>query len=52
MFPNDYAAVKEDQEDYVPEELGEDRDREGELLQAEGVKGKCYVICFNPKHNL
>ncbi|CAZ80358.1 unnamed protein product [Tuber melanosporum] len=47
-FVNDYSAVKEDQPDYVQPES------EGKLalLQATGVRGKCYVICFNPSHNL
>lgn len=27
-------------------------DKSALLLQAEAVKGKCFVICFNPKHNL
>lgn len=27
-------------------------DKSSLLLQAAGVRGKCYVICFNPSHNL
>lgn len=27
-------------------------DKSSLLLRATGIKGKCYVICFNPSHNL
>ncbi len=48
VFPNDYSAVKLDQPDYS--QSGESiKDR---LLITQGVKGKCFVICFSPKHNL
>ena len=47
---NDYSAVKEEQEDYTP------RDAAGSLssllLQAEPVKGKCYVLTFSSAHNI
>ncbi|KAF8460378.1 galactose-1-phosphate uridyl transferase [Kalaharituber pfeilii] len=51
VFVNDYSAVKEDQPDYLAGTASGD-DKSSLLLQAEGVKGKCFVICFNPKHNL
>ncbi|KAI9889861.1 MAG: galactose-1-phosphate uridyl transferase [Vezdaea aestivalis] len=49
MFVNDYSAVKEFQEDLLPKE---EDDLSRELLRAEGVTGKCYVITFSPAHNL
>lgn len=50
VFVNDYSAVKEEQPDYTAE-VGSD-EKSLVLLQAEAVKGKCFVICFNPRHNL
>lgn len=50
IFDNDYPAVKLDQPNFKPtweEDLLELR-----LMQTEGVKGKCFVICFSPNHNL
>ena len=50
IFVNDYSAVKETQEDYVsPDEPGS---LSGLLLQAEPVKGKCYVLTFSAAHNI
>ncbi|RPA88778.1 galactose-1-phosphate uridylyltransferase [Choiromyces venosus 120613-1] len=49
VFVNDYSAVKEEQPDYVQPKS---EDKSSLLLQATGVRGKCYVICFNPSHNL
>jgi UDPglucose--hexose-1-phosphate uridylyltransferase len=50
VFVNDYSAVKETQEDYSS------RDAAGSLpsllLQAEPVKGKCYVLTFSAAHNV
>ncbi|TGZ85262.1 galactose-1-phosphate uridylyltransferase [Ascodesmis nigricans] len=51
IFVNDYSAVKEDQPDYTSKS-SEDNDPSSLLLQATGVKGRCYVITFNPSHNL
>ncbi|EWC46339.1 galactose-1-phosphate uridylyltransferase [Drechslerella stenobrocha 248] len=48
VFVNDFSAVKEDQVDY---ETSLSDDKASLLLKAEGVKGKCYVICFSPAHN-
>lgn len=49
VFPNDYSAVKLDQPDY----LNDDGDElEKKLMITQGVKGKCFVICFSPKHHL
>lgn len=49
IFVNDYSAVKEDQQDYVQPVNASDTS--SLLLQAEGVKGRCYVITFHPAHN-
>ncbi|KAA8902236.1 galactose-1-phosphate uridyl transferase [Sphaerosporella brunnea] len=49
IFINDFSAVRESQPLYKPP-----RPRNTdtlELLQAQGVKGRCYVITFSPKHN-
>lgn len=52
VFVNDYSAVKEDQPDYI-EPLAESADDKSPLLlRATATKGKCYVITFNPTHNL
>jgi UDPglucose--hexose-1-phosphate uridylyltransferase len=40
----------EEQEDYQPD--SKDGSMASRLLRAEGVTGKCYVICFSPSHNL
>lgn len=50
IFDNDYPAVKLDQPSYV--ENFEEGSLELRLLKTEGVKGKCFVICFSPNHNL
>ncbi|KAI3404928.2 GAL7 [Candida oxycetoniae] len=50
IFLNDYPAVKLDQPDYT-----DDNDKsslKGKLLKTKGVRGKCFVICFSPIHNL
>ncbi|KAI1170621.1 galactose-1-phosphate uridylyltransferase [Nemania sp. FL0916] len=53
VFVNDYSAVKEVQQDYEPEAEGSsDDDLASLLLRAEGVKGKCFVLTFSPKHHL
>lgn len=48
-FPNDYSAVRLDQPDYNEAEEDTLKSR---LLKTEGVKGNCFVICFNPNHNV
>ena len=50
VFVNDYSAVKEEQEEYHPEQ--NDGLLVNRLLRAEAVTGKCYVICFSPSHHL
>ncbi|KAL7627246.1 galactose-1-phosphate uridyl transferase [Parahypoxylon ruwenzoriense] len=50
VFVNDYSAVKEQQEDYEAEPSSDDLS--SLLLRAEGVKGKCLVLTFSPKHHL
>ncbi|KAJ5753515.1 uncharacterized protein N7511_007668 [Penicillium nucicola] len=49
VFVNDYSAVKEEQADYEPTHEDE---LESRFLQAEPVKGKCYVLTFSSSHNL
>ncbi|KAJ9641222.1 galactose-1-phosphate uridyl transferase [Knufia peltigerae] len=50
VFINDYSAVKEEQEDYTsPDAQGS---LSSLLLQAEPVKGKCYVLTFSARHNI
>lgn len=43
VFQNDFSALLPDS----PEEPAGD-----ELLQAQGVRGECRVICFSPRHDL
>ncbi|KAK8080268.1 hypothetical protein PG997_008086 [Apiospora hydei] len=50
VFVNDYSAVKEQQADYDAETSKDDLS--SLLLRAEGVKGRCYVLTFSPKHNV
>ncbi|PVH96573.1 galactose-1-phosphate uridylyltransferase [Periconia macrospinosa] len=50
VFVNDYSAVKEEQAEYHPE--SQNGSLASRLLRAEGVTGKCYVICFSPSHHL
>ena len=50
VFVNDYSAVKEDQDDYTSP--GEAGSISSLLLQAEPVKGKCYVLTFSATHNV
>ncbi|KAG7660417.1 GAL7 [[Candida] subhashii] len=50
VFTNDYPAVKLEQPDYVEKEP--ESSLKGRLLKTEGARGKCFVLCFSPKHNL
>ncbi|KAF2748679.1 galactose-1-phosphate uridylyltransferase [Sporormia fimetaria CBS 119925] len=50
VFVNDYSAVKEDQQEYHPEQ--KEGSLSSRLLRAQAVTGKCYVICFSPKHHI
>ncbi|KAH7031672.1 galactose-1-phosphate uridylyltransferase [Microdochium trichocladiopsis] len=50
VFVNDYSAVKEQQQDYKEEPS--ENDLSSLLLRAEGVKGKCFVLTFSPKHDV
>ncbi|OQD80027.1 hypothetical protein PENANT_c040G07178 [Penicillium antarcticum] len=68
VFVNDYSAVKEEQADYEPTyedgtliysaqvrlkpDLTNEVELESRFLQAEPVKGKCYVLTFSSAHNL
>lgn len=54
IFPNDYPAVRVDQPDYTEdaEEIKKSNPLKSQLLKTQGVKGKCFVICFSPNHNL
>lgn len=54
LFVNDFSAVKEDQETYNSDH---DNQRElacgaSQLIRTQTVSGKCYVMCFNPLHNM
>lgn len=49
-FLNDYPAVKLDQPDYNSDET--DDSLKSKLMKTQGVKGKCFVICFSPSHGL
>jgi UDPglucose--hexose-1-phosphate uridylyltransferase len=51
LFTNDFSAVKETHCGYTQLDCTK-RSTEATLLRASPVTGKCYVICFNPKHNL
>ncbi|KAI0132906.1 galactose-1-phosphate uridylyltransferase [Xylariales sp. AK1849] len=50
VFVNDYSAVKEEQAEYDAEASTDGLS--SLLLRAEGVKGKCYVLTFSPKHHV
>ena len=50
VFVNDFSAVKEAQDDYASTD--EPGSLPGLLLQAEPVKGKCYVLTFSAAHNI
>ncbi|KAM5434805.1 galactose-1-phosphate uridyl transferase [Microsporum ferrugineum] len=49
VFVNDYSAVKESQADY---ETDDKSSLSARFLQAQPVKGRCYVLTFSAKHNL
>lgn len=51
-FMNDYPAVKLDQPEYFTEESEDKSDKKSKLMKTQGVKGKCFVICFSPNHSL
>ena len=54
VFPNDYPAVRLEQPDYEAEKSSGDGkdDLKLRLMQVQGVKGQCFVICFSPNHSL
>ncbi|KAL2311970.1 Galactose-1-phosphate uridylyltransferase [Schizosaccharomyces pombe] len=54
VFPNDYPAVRVDQPDYMQDESETTKGNtlKTRMFKTEGVKGKCFVICFCPNHNL
>ncbi|EFQ99918.1 galactose-1-phosphate uridylyltransferase [Nannizzia gypsea CBS 118893] len=49
VFVNDYSAVKENQADH---ETDDKESLSKRFLQAQPVKGRCYVLTFSAKHNL
>ncbi|EGV61618.1 galactose-1-phosphate uridyl transferase [Yamadazyma tenuis ATCC 10573] len=53
-FLNDYPAVKLDQPDYSSEKSSDQdpKNLKSKLMKTQGVKGKCFVICFSPNHGL
>lgn len=50
MFINDYSAVKEEQQEYSPEDNGDGLS--SLLLKAQAVTGRCYVLTFSAKHDV
>lgn len=50
IFENDFAAVKSVEE--VSKADGPNVQANDDLFRAEQVTGRCYVICFNPRHDL
>ena len=49
VFENDYAALKDAQ----PESHEEPQDNaHTSLFRMQPARGKCYVVCFHPNHNL
>lgn len=49
IFENDFAALKDLEVDPVS---SSDDAIEHDLFQCAPTRGKCYVICFHPQHNL
>lgn len=47
VFENDFAALKPDQA-----MAGSEEKNPHPLIRMEPARGKCFVICFNPAHNL
>ncbi|PWN44102.1 putative GAL7-UDP-glucose--hexose-1-phosphate uridylyltransferase [Ceraceosorus guamensis] len=47
FFENDYAALKPDDVEFK-----EDASTSHPLLRSTPARGRCYVICFHPSHNL
>lgn len=50
-FMNDYPAVKLDQPEYISDEADQKDEKKARLMKTQGVKGKCFVICFSPNHS-
>ena len=50
VFENDYAALKAD-EVQAADGPGDDS-VESKLFRSQPARGRCYVLCFNPAHNL
>ena len=51
---NDFAAVRQGDVDF-PESVAPPEAGSGpvaKLYKAESARGKCYVICFSPRHDL
>lgn len=49
VFENDYAALKPDEVESEPQESDSIAAR---LFRVEPARGRCYVLCFNPRHDL
>ncbi|KDN39519.1 putative GAL7-UDP-glucose--hexose-1-phosphate uridylyltransferase [Tilletiaria anomala UBC 951] len=43
-FENDFAALKPEEAEPAPQEHP--------LLRSQNARGRCYVVCFHPSHNL
>lgn len=56
LSQNDFAAVRQEQvsmpQSLAPEGAVEKNSAVASLYQAEQARGKCYVICFSPRHDL
>lgn len=50
IFPNDFPAVKLNQPNFIGD--GKEMTLKDRFMRAQQVEGKCFVICFSPKHNL
>lgn len=47
VFENDFAALKPDQAQATEQDTNPHP-----LIRSQPARGRCYVICFNPSHNL
>ncbi|CUS49627.1 LAQU0S24e00672g1_1 [Lachancea quebecensis] len=49
VFPNDFPAVKLNQPSLVDD--GKEKTIKDRFMKTRNVEGRCFVICFSPKHN-
>ncbi|KAK4048641.1 galactose-1-phosphate uridyl transferase [Microbotryomycetes sp. JL201] len=50
IFENDFAALVEDA--VLPPQHKSEDESEGFFFKQQPARGKCYVICFSPRHDL